>query len=145
MEDKLKFWTGSLPRESRELTCLGFCEWVQNGIDVYISHWKFQVKPHSSPWFSAAGAAAIVQTYQFFRLKQQYKSCESKVKLRQASCKIISLQTSVSEAAKLAVNKIKVFIKSQKLGSPDFRTSTRTSIQQLGGVVFYIWHSKIVS
>ena len=29
-----------------------FCEWVQVGIDVYI--------PHSSPWFSAACAAAIV-------------------------------------------------------------------------------------
>ena len=31
-----------------------FCEWVQVGIDVYIPHRKYQVKPHSSPWFSAA-------------------------------------------------------------------------------------------
>ena len=30
------------------------CEWVQVGIDVYIPHHKYQVKPHSSPWFSAA-------------------------------------------------------------------------------------------
>ena len=30
-----------------------FCEWVQVGIDVYIPHQKYQVKPHSSPWFSA--------------------------------------------------------------------------------------------
>ena len=37
-----------------------FCEWVQIGIDVYIPHRKYQVKPHSSPWFSAACAAAIV-------------------------------------------------------------------------------------
>ena len=37
-----------------------FCEWVQVGIDVYIAHCKYQVKPHSSPWFSAAFAAAIV-------------------------------------------------------------------------------------
>ena len=37
-----------------------FCEWVQVGIDVYIPHRKYQVKPHSSPWFSAAYAAAIV-------------------------------------------------------------------------------------
>ena len=36
-----------------------FCEWVQVGIDVYIPHQKYQVKPHSSPWFSAACAAAI--------------------------------------------------------------------------------------
>ena len=28
-----------------------FCEWVQVGIDVYISHRKYQVKPHSSPCF----------------------------------------------------------------------------------------------
>ena len=26
-----------------------FCEWVQAGIDVYIPHCKYQVKPHSSP------------------------------------------------------------------------------------------------
>ena len=26
-----------------------FCEWVQVGIDDYISHWKYQVKPHSFP------------------------------------------------------------------------------------------------
>ena len=37
-----------------------FCEWVQVGIDVYTPHSKYQVKPHSSPWFSAASAAAIV-------------------------------------------------------------------------------------
>ena len=37
-----------------------FCEWIQVGIYVYIPHRKYQVKPHSSPWFSAACAAAIV-------------------------------------------------------------------------------------
>ena len=26
-----------------------FCEWVQVGIDVYISRRKYQVKSHSSP------------------------------------------------------------------------------------------------
>ena len=26
-----------------------FCEWVRVGIDVYIPHRKYQVKPHSSP------------------------------------------------------------------------------------------------
>ena len=33
-----------------------FCEWVQVGTDVYIPHRKYQVKPHSSSWFSAACA-----------------------------------------------------------------------------------------
>ena len=26
-----------------------FCEWIQVGIDAYIPHCKYQVKPHSSP------------------------------------------------------------------------------------------------
>ena len=75
-----------------------FCEWVQVGIDVYIPHRKYQVKPHSSPWFSAACTAAIVHRNPFFHLYQQNKSSESKVKFRQASnhCK------RVLEAAKLA-------------------------------------------
>ena len=62
-----------------------FSEWVQAGIDVYIPHRKYQVKPHSSPWFSAACAAAIVHRNHFFRLYQKDKSSESKVKFRQAS------------------------------------------------------------
>ena len=94
-----------------------FCEWVQVGIDVYIPHRKYQVKPHSSSWFSAACTAAIVHRNHFFRLYQKDKSCESKVKFRQASncCK------RVLEAAKLAyANKTKESITSQKLGSRDF-------------------------
>ena len=93
-----------------------FCECVQVGTDVYIPHRKYQVKPHSSPWFSAAFAAAIVRRNHFFRLYQRGKS-DSKVKFRQASnrCK------RVLEAAKLAyANKTKESITSQKLGSRDF-------------------------
>ena len=55
---------------SASATASEFCEWVQVGIDVYIPHRKYQVKPHSSPWFSAACAAAIVHTNHFFRLYQ---------------------------------------------------------------------------
>ena len=36
-----------------------FCEWVQAGIVVYITHRKYQIKSHSFPWLSAACAAAI--------------------------------------------------------------------------------------
>ena len=47
-----------------------FCEWVQVGINVYIPHHKYQVKPHSSPWFPAAYAADIVhRNHLFFNLK----------------------------------------------------------------------------
>ena len=80
-----------------------FCEWVQVGIDIYIPHRKYQVKPHSSPWFSAACPAAIVIEI-IFCLYQKDKSSASKVKFRQPSnhCK------RVPEAAKLAyANKTK--------------------------------------
>ena len=43
-----------------------FCARVQVGIDVYIPHWKYQARPHSSLWFSAACAAAIVPRNHFF-------------------------------------------------------------------------------
>ena len=59
-----------------------FCEWVQVGIDVYIPHRKYQVKPHSSPWFSAACTAAIAHRNHFFRLYQQNKFSESKGKFK---------------------------------------------------------------
>ena len=45
-----------------------FCEWIQVGTDVCIPHRKYQVKPHLSPWFSAACAAAIVHRNHLFRL-----------------------------------------------------------------------------
>ena len=94
-----------------------FCEWVQVGIDVYIRHTNYQVKPHSSPWFSVACATAIVHRNHFFCLYQREKSSDSKVKFRQASnrCK------TVFEPAKLAyANKTKESITSQKLGFRDF-------------------------
>ena len=58
---------------------------------------QYQIKPHSSLWFSAACAATIVHMNCFFHLQQKDKSSESKVKFRQARncCK------RVLEAAKL--------------------------------------------
>ena len=94
-----------------------FCEWFQVGIDVYISHRKYQVKPHSSLWFSAACVAAIAHTNHFFRLYQKDKSSASKVNFRQAS----NLCKRVLEAANLAyANKIKESITFQRLGSRNF-------------------------
>ena len=83
---------------------------------MYIPHRKYQVNPHSSPWFSATFAAAIVHINHLFHLYQQNKSSESKVKFRQASnhCK------RVLEAAKFAfANKTKGSITYQKFGSWD--------------------------
>ena len=67
------------------LMLVNFVEWFQVGIDVYIHHHKYQVKPHSSPWFSAACAAVIVCRNHFFHLYQQNKSSKSKVKFREAN------------------------------------------------------------
>ena len=88
-----------------------FFEWFQVGPDVYISHRRYQVKPHSSSWFSASCAVAIVHRNHCFRLRKQNKSSESKAKFRQASnrCK------RVLEAAKLTyATKTKESITSQK-------------------------------
>ena len=84
---------------------------------VYIPNRKYHFKPHLSPWFLAACAAAIVNRNHFFCLYQQNKSSETKVKFRQAShhCK------RVLEVAKLAyAYKRKESITSQKLGTHDF-------------------------
>ena len=108
-EDIVKLGASTAARE--------FCEWVEVQIDVYIAHLKCQVKPHSSPWFSAACAAVIVHRNDFFHLYQQNKSSESKVKFRRA----INRCKRVPEAAKLAyATKTKESITSQKLRSRDF-------------------------
>ena len=67
---------------------------------MYIPHRKYQVKPHSSPWFSAACAAVVTHS-----LYQKDKSA-SQVLFRQASnhCKRVIL-----DAAKFAyANKTRV-------------------------------------
>ena len=102
---------------SASATASEFCEWVQVGIDVYIPHRKYQVKSHSSPWFSAACAAAIAHRSHFFRLYQKDKSSASKVNFREARnrCK------RVLKPAKLTyANKTKESITCQKPGSRDF-------------------------
>ena len=82
--DGLRDHLRNVPREDifnlgASVAASEFCEWVQVGIDVYIPHRKYQVKLHSSPWFSAACAAAIVHRNHFFRWYQSEKSSDSKV------------------------------------------------------------------
>ena len=106
------------------LLLVEFCEWFKVGIDAYMPYQRYQVKPHSSLWFSAACAAAIVHRNDFFCFYEKDKSSASKVNFRKASncCKRIV------EAAKVAyVNKspswqkmTKESITSQKLRSRDF-------------------------
>ena len=93
---------------------------------------KYQVKPHSSQWFSAACADAIVHGNHFFRLYQRQKSSDSKVKFRQASnhCKRFL------EAAGLAyANKTEGSIASQKLGSRDFWRIANSVLNKVRSVI----------
>ena len=120
--DGLRDHLRDVPREdifkiSASSAASEFCEWVLIGINVYISHCKYQVKPHSSPWFSAACAAAIVHRNHLSCLYQQNKCSESKVKFKQASNRCKKVLT----APKFAyATKTKKPIISQKLGSRDF-------------------------
>ena len=94
-----------------------FAEWVQVAVDEYIPNRKFQVTPHSSPWFTPACAAAIVHRNHFFRLYHRDRNDATKTLYRQASnrCKRII------ESAKLHYfEKTRDAIASQKLGSRDF-------------------------
>ena len=54
-EDIFKLSPSTAPRE--------FCDRVQVGIDVYILHHKYHVKPHSSPWFSTACPTVMVHFF----------------------------------------------------------------------------------
>ena len=96
----------------------GLSESVQVRIDVYIPPCKYQLKPHSSPWFSAACAATIVHRilFLFVCLYQQNKPSEYNVKYRQAS----NCYKRVLETTKLSCStKTKDSITSQKRGSGD--------------------------
>ena len=99
---------------------------------LYFPHRNYQVNPHSSPWFSAACAAAIVKRNHFLRLYQQSKSSKSKVKFRQAS----NHCNRVLEAAKLAyANKAKESITSQKLGSRDIWRIVNSVLNKVKSVI----------
>ena len=94
-----------------------FCEWVQVGIDVYIPHRKYQVKPHSSPWFSAACAAAIVHRNHFFRLYTKEKNL---LILRESSDRLVIVAKGFSKLPNLQMLIKQEPITSQKLGSRNF-------------------------
>ena len=93
-----------------------FCDWIQFGIDVYVLHRKYQVKPHSSPWFSAACAAAIVHRNHFFCLYQQNKSSESKL----SSDRLVIVAQGFLKLPNLYMPIKQESIISQKLDSQDF-------------------------
>ena len=118
-----------------------FCEWVQVRIYVYIPHRKYQIKPHSYPWFSAACAAAIVHRDYFFRLYQKDKSSDSKVKFRQAS----NGSKKALHAAKLSyANKTKESITSQRLGSRNFWRIANSVLNKCKSAILPLFNDPVV-
>ena len=114
---------------------------------MYIPHRQYQVKPHLSPWFSTACAAAIVHRNHFFCLYQQSKSLKSKVKFRQTSnyCKgflklpnllMLVKQKSLSFPRNLAYGAFGKLLHKSVLNRDICNT---TSIQGPRGIVFCIW------
>lgn len=98
--------------------CAAECaSWIQAGIESFVPSRKFQMKPHSSPWFSPACAAALAHRNHFFHIHQREKSKESKRNFSAArnECK------RVIEAAKSQyTQRTHDHLGSQKLGSRDF-------------------------
>lgn len=99
------------------LAATEFSEWMRIGMDVYVPHRKFQVRPHSSPWFTPACAAAIAHRNHYFNLYQRNKSDAYKTLFRQASnrCKRV-----IEQAKLLYTERTRDQISSQKLGTRDF-------------------------
>ena len=92
-------------------------EWVEIGIDCYIPHRKFQLKPHSSPWFTPSCAAAIAHRNHYFHQYHRDATPENKKLFRDSRnhCKrvIAEARSSYAEATRRSVA-------SQRTGSRDF-------------------------
>ena len=91
--------------------------WITAGINGFIPSRKFQQKPHSTPWFSPACAAAIAHRNHFYKVFQREQSVVSKRRFRQAAneCKRV-----IESAKAQYVQRTRERIASQKTGSRDF-------------------------
>ena len=92
-------------------------EWVEIGIDCYIPHRKFQLKPHSSPWFTPSCAAASAHRNHYFHRYHRDATPANKKLFNDSRnhCKrvITEARSSYAEAARHS-------IASQRIGSRDF-------------------------
>ena len=62
--DGLRDDLSDIPREDilnldASVVASRFCEWVQNEIDIFITHGNYQANPHLFPWFSAVCANTV--------------------------------------------------------------------------------------
>ena len=91
--------------------------WIHSGINAFIPSKRFQVKPHSSPWFTPACAAAIAHRNHYFHIFHRDNSNENKHNYTDArnNCRRV-----LREAKNRYADLTKERITSQKLGSKDF-------------------------
>jgi len=92
-------------------------EWIQVCIDAYVPHRTYQVRPHSSPWFSPACAAAIAHRNHHFHLFRREDSIENKRLFSTARnrCKNV-----LQNARDNYQESVKAKISTQRLGSREF-------------------------
>ena len=92
-------------------------DWIQIGIDCFIPHRKFQVKPHSLPWFTPSCADAIAHRNHFFHQFHRNKTKENKKLFNDARncCKRV-----LEEAKSNYADATRRSIASQHIGSRDF-------------------------
>ena len=104
-----------------------FSEWVQVGIDCFIPHRKFQMKPHSLPWFSPACAYAIAHRNHYFHQYHRSGSDENKALFNGARnrCKKV-LERAKAEYAEATQQSIA----SQQIGTRDFWRITNSILNR---------------
>ena len=109
-------WSDICKRNADEFA-LELTSWISAGIDAFIPSRKFQVKPHSSPWFSPACAAAIAHRNHFFHLYQQHPSPGNRKLFVTArnQCKYI-----IRDAKAAYQERIRTRISAQRVGSREF-------------------------
>ena len=92
-------------------------EWIEIGIDCYIPHHKFQLKPHSSPWFTPSCAAAIAHRNHIFHQYHRNMTPENKKLFCDSRnhCKRV-----LEEAKSKYAEATRCSIASQSIGSRDF-------------------------
>ena len=91
--------------------------WLKAGIDAFVPSRKFQVKPHSSPWFSPACAAAIAHRNHYFHIFQRSDTDDNKRLFATArnNCKRV-----IHDAKSEYERNVHDRLTSQKIGSRDF-------------------------
>ena len=85
--------------------------------DVYVLHCQFQIKPHLSPWFSIACAAAMVHRNHFFARTNRINL----LNLKESSDRLVIIAKGFLKLPNLHdAIKAKAFIICQKLGCLNF-------------------------